>query len=116
MIRDPAQHGINLGMEIIAAFIAPSCRQTRLIPFEPKLPMREKIHRNDSGIMGPMFENRAFPVQQRLQGGRAILLTPRPQDQVVGTGKSIDAVQLDKPQIIDHATQVSPFARTRRAA
>lgn len=51
--------------------------------------------------MGPMFKGCSLPDQFQKIGG-TILLTPRPTNQVMGAGQRIDAVDLHKPQVIDH--------------
>jgi hypothetical protein len=68
------------------------------------------LHRNAGRIMGPMFE-RTAGFHTLGQVWDSVLLATRPQDQVMGTGQRVDAVDLHKPEVVNDALQIAPRAR-----
>ncbi len=60
--------------------------------------------------MGPMFEHTAgFHTLGQVR--RAVLLAARPQDQVMGAGERIDAVDLHEPKVVNDTLQIRTCAR-----
>jgi SsrA-binding protein len=61
--------------------------------------------------MGPVFE-RTARFHTFGQVGRPILLAARPQNQVMGTGQRVDAVDLHEPKMVNDALQIIASARS----
>jgi hypothetical protein len=63
-----------------------------------------------------MFKHQAIFFQKPLQRGRAVIVTPGKQDQIMGAGDGSDAIDLNETQLSDQPRKISPFARPGRRA
>mgnify|MGYP003872793253 CR=1 FL=1 len=68
--------------------------------------MGKMLHRDKTGVMGPMLEQSPVAGLQKLERAGSVLPSPRPQDQVMGPRKRVDAVKLHKAQPVDDTRQL----------
>ena len=106
------------GFDFLAPPRAPRPRPTRphmcFIPLEFQPPHRVEGHRDHGRIVGPMLESRPAARDKVFERPGSILAAPRPENEIVSPRQRVDAVDLDKPQIVQHAVQV--FAPAGAAA
>lgn len=114
MIADVLKHLVEPRLETVAPPVPPAAFQQIRITLKPQMPMRVKLYRNDRRVMGPVFEQRAVCLIKPLQILRTIAGPPREQDQIMRPRNGIDAVQLNKTQIVDHTAQIRAFTRPGR--
>ena len=100
VVRDMVQHLAEAGVELRAAPAFPAAQQVIAVAGEFQAPVRIVFHRQDGGVVGPVFEERPVAVGQPAQVRRAVALLARPQDQVMGAGERVDAVELHETQVL----------------
>ena len=106
MIADLFPDLLKFLFEAVTSPISPPTDELLAVTLEPEFPMREKFGWNDRRIMRPVFEQEPIPLKVNLEVLFLVGRSTRSQDHVVGPGDRIDAVDLDKTQLIKDGRQV----------
>ena len=112
-VFDPAQDGVELFFVTRAEPFGPVRPEADFVRGEAVVPVAVQLHRQDRGVVGPVFPQGAVFLYQVVQRVGLVGLAARPQDHVVGAFDRVDAVNLDKADAVDQGRQGRAGGRTR---
>ena len=110
---DAVKHAVEAVFEGGALPGAPARGEAGGIAGKAEPPVGEELHRDDGSVVGPMFEDGAVAGLQRGEHGRPVGGAARPEDQVMGAGEGVDAVDLDETERGNGAGDIGGAAAAR---
>jgi hypothetical protein len=112
LARDPPAHVrdhlLGLGAQSSGPARAPALAEA----VEARQPITQPRHRDDGGVVRPVLEELAVPLEELLEHGGAVVVEATEQDVVVGALDDVDRVHLHEP----HALDLTVDGGRRRAA